>query len=864
MRKKLAVFIALAVMVSCLSGIPVSAASYSGEGAGTDENPYIITTVEEFNQIHSFKTAVFELRTPAESGITLNNPTPITNFKGKLYGKDGQNTINLNIDRSGSTERATLFDSIAENAILDNLVLTGDVTGGNTGYTSALVGYIAAGSNVQVTNISSYAAVTIHYAADSNLRSGGLIGAVYNNSASTNGTILIENCVNYGQITYTPETEQTADFGGVIGEIGSGNDTITVRNCENHGKILGAKSRLGGIVGKAMGPKATITGCKNFGEITTANAVGGIVGYTQNSVIDTCVNEGKIISSGSSTNGVGGILGKSNNISTPVSNCINKGEIRSSGTNVGGIVGFSAGNITGCVNEGLIFTDEKDDTSGTINIGGIAGYTDNTAAVVSGCENKGTVSAGFPVTDEQISKTTYTGGIVGQNRAASIVNCVNGADGAILGAYPENANPSNSSYFYEGGIVGQLYSGKKVSGCSNYGTLQGTDANLSAYFYCGGIAGLTMGGTVETSRNYGDMNRTTRQFGGIIGRFNTSGLISQCFNTGNITSTHNNGYTGGIAARVDAKACVIENCYNIGELESADFTGGLAGSSTVTVRNSYSIQPEKPAGDVLFGTGKNAEASNVYFNSFEGAWNDSGATGLSAVSLTDSSAYTGFDFTNVWEMKPVASNTDFPFPQLRANEHVQPFTAMYRVDIIQTGNGEVSPGGTVYAKGGQPFTIAIQPDNGYEMGSLLFNGAEIPGVQSDYTTPAITENSTITVNFTERIIAAPQPIGYTAAYISDDRSSSITFGKVEPGYGYQVLEWGIAYSEDRALLESSPDSCQKLKAETALSTQNQYGICVLGGIPSEGYYMKAYVVYCTEEAPEEKITVYDDAIVSVI
>ena len=234
MRKKLAVFIALAVMVSCLSGIPVSAVSYSGEGAGTDENPYIITTAEEFNQIHSFKTAVFELRTPAESGITLNNPTPITNFKGKLYGKDGQNTINLNIDRSGSTERATLFDSIAENAILDNLVLTGDVTGGNTGYTSALVGYIAAGSNVQVTNISSYAAVTIHYAADSNLRSGGLIGAVYNNSASTNGTILIENCVNYGQITYTPETEQTADFGGVIGEIGSGNDTITVRNCENH------------------------------------------------------------------------------------------------------------------------------------------------------------------------------------------------------------------------------------------------------------------------------------------------------------------------------------------------------------------------------------------------------------------------------------------------------------------------------------------------------------------------------------------------------------------------------------------------------------------------------------------------------
>lgn len=864
MRKTLAVLTAFTLLLSCFGGMTVFAATYSGAGKGIAGDPYIITTAEQFAQMSIFTTAEFELRAP-EEGLTLKNPVPIKNFKGILRGAEGQNVINLDIDRTGTTVRATVFDSIAGNAVLDNLVLEGTVTGGDTGYTSALVGYIVAGSNAQVTNITNNAKITINCTVAKDLRSGGIIGSVYNNTSSS-GNILIENCVNHGEIIYTCDVQQDADFGGVIGEIGAGSDTVTVKNCENHGKISGSKSRLGGVIGKAMGPNATITGCKNFGAITTANAVGGIVGYAQNSAIDNCVNEGKILSSGSSTNGVGGILGKSNTVSTPVSNCVNKGEIRSSGTNVGGIVGTASGNITSCINEGIVFTDEKDDTTEKINIGGITGFTNETEMVVSGCHNKGTVSAVFPVTEAALNTVTYIGGIVGQSRNPSIENCVNEAEGVISGEYPENVNPGGSSYFYEGGIAGYLNNGKKISNCSNYGELRAInpDNKNNARLFCGGIAGFTMGGTIETSSNHGDMNRTARQFGGIIGRFNTSGLISQCFNTGKIESIYSIGYTGGIAARVDHAACVIENCYNVGEMESKENTGGLAGSSTVTVRNSYSIQPEKPAGDVLFGIGKNAVPSNVYFNSFEDARNDGKGTGLSAVQLTDSSAYAGFDFTNVWEIKPAANNTDFPFPQLRANPHTQPYTAMYRVDITKMENGEVSPDGTVYAKGGVPFTIVITPDDGYEVGSLLFNEAEIPGVQSSYTTPALTQNSTIAVTFSERTVIAPQPQGYTAVYIPEDRSGSITFGKVEPGYGYQVLEWGIAYSEDRALLESAPDSCQKLKSETTLSAQNQYGICVLGNIPPEGYYMKAYVVYCTEEAPGEKITVYDDAIVPVI
>ena len=865
MRKTLAVLTAFTLLLSCFGGMTVFAATYSGDGSGIKGDPYIITTPEQFAAMNTFSTAEFELRAP-EEGLTLENPVLIKNFKGILRGAEGQNVINLKIDRTGTSTRAAVFDSITENAVLDNLVLEGTVTGGDTGYTSALVGYIVTGSNVQVTNITNNADITINCTVAKDLRSGGIIGSVYNNNTSSNGNILIENCVNHGKIIYTCDVQQDADFGGVIGEIGVGGDTVTVKYCENHGKILGAKSRLGGVIGKAMGPKATITGCKNFGEITTANAVGGIVGYAQNSAIDSCVNEGKIISSGSSTNGVGGILGKSNTVSTPVSNCVNKGEVRSSGTNVGGIVGTASGNITSCTNEGTVFTDEKDDTTGSINIGGITGFTNETAMVVSGCHNKGMVSAVFPVTEAVLNTVTYIGGIVGQSRNPSIENCINEAEGAISGEYPENLNPGGSSYFYEGGIAGYLYKGKKISNCSNYGELRGInlDNKNNARIFCGGIAGFTMGGTIETSSNHGDMNRTARQFGGIIGRFNSSGVISQCFNTGNIESIYSIGYTGGIAARVDHAACVIENCYNVGELESNEYTGGLAGSSTVTVRNSYSIQPEKPMGDVLFGIGKNAVPTNVYFNSFEGARNDSKATGLSAAQLTDSNAYAGFDFTNVWKIKPADNNTDFPFPQLRANPHTQPYTAMYRVDITKTENGEVSPDGTVYAKGGVPFTIVITPDDGYEVGSLLFNGAEIPGVQSSYTTPALTQNSTIEVTFSERAVIAPQPVGYTAAYIPEDRSGSITFGKVDSGYGYQVLEWGIVYSEDRALLENSPDACQKLKSETALSAQSQYGICVLGNIPSEGYYMKAYIVYCTEEAPEEKITVYDDAIVPVI
>jgi len=202
--------------------------------------------------------------------------------------------------------------------------------------------------------------------------------------------------------------------GGIVGRM-----TIqgTISNCTNYASVNATAKNAGEIVGAAYytdtnadgtAKEMFIDGCHNYGTVTGAVAVGGIVGLSCANVT-SCTNEKEIATSGYS---IGGIVGEQRNYGE-VKNCTNVASITN---NVNENNKYGTGGIVGWVryednateykaNE--IIQIEGNTNSGSVlstgnNAGGIIGTVYN-AAVVTGNTNKA----------NEIKGVTFAAGIVG-------------------------------------------------------------------------------------------------------------------------------------------------------------------------------------------------------------------------------------------------------------------------------------------------------------------------------------------------------------------------------------------------------------------------------------------------------------------
>jgi len=192
----------------------------------------------------------------------------------------------------------------------------------------------------------------------------------------------------------------------------------------------------------------------------------------------------------------------------------------------------------------------------------------------------------------------FAGGIVGYAMASTIDNCANRNTPII----------SSSSSAYEtsntGGIVGYAVEGA-ISRCSNTG---GITSPASA-------AGCT---------------------GGLVGQATSLTTLRDSYNTGTISSTSSLTRLGGIAGNITTRVS-IQNFYNVGLLNGVGTTGGIAGNitadSTAYARNFYSLDT---TASTVVGTSSGAQWVNILR--------------LTDTQMRQQSSFTGFDFTNVWEM----------------------------------------------------------------------------------------------------------------------------------------------------------------------------------------------------------------------
>ncbi|MEG0649189.1 MAG: GLUG motif-containing protein, partial [Oscillospiraceae bacterium] len=263
---------------------------------------------------------------------------------------------------------------------------------------------------------------------NSGITVGGVVGY------SDVGTVT--NCYNTGAIT--SQTEQ-AKVGGVVGNNYGG----TVTNCHNTGAVYGYT--VGGVVGNSF--SNTVKNCYNEGTVKGGGDVGGVVGKSSGGTLDSCHNTGEIISVGNNINAnVGGVIGlnDSGNEAVQVTNCYNTGAVSGAGEQIkaGGVVGKNNGIITNCHNTGAVSATGKDTKAGGVagmhvlgnqitncyNTGAVSGGLGNAFAVggvagtcdgkTTNCYNTGAVSGAVP------NSMVNVGGVAGKSDNKNVItNC---------------------------------------------------------------------------------------------------------------------------------------------------------------------------------------------------------------------------------------------------------------------------------------------------------------------------------------------------------------------------------------------------------------------------------------------------------
>ena len=236
----------------------------------------------------------------------------------------------------------------------------------------------------------------------------------------------------------------------------------------------------------------------------------GLFGLARNAVIkNTIISDATITSQNSVRAGM--IAAFANN--TDVLNCTADGMIHANGT-LGGI------------------------------IGSCTGVTDTT--FVANCVNNAV-----------FENTPQTGGIIGhcESKASSAVvieNCI---------------NYSNISSWWAGGIASKIYGKVVVKKCENYGTIQSVQAGGGVVGQIGLHSSYLSDCLVEDCINHEGADVISYASGGIVGRSGMA-IVTRCVNNALITG-HIEGDTLwaiGIAGGITGVGGVVSNCYNRGDV----------------------------------------------------------------------------------------------------------------------------------------------------------------------------------------------------------------------------------------------------------------------------------------------------------
>ncbi len=667
---------------------PSSIAKFSGEinGNGKKISNFkslngFIGNIEKMGSLKNIEFENLEINCTGKSacsliekstGATLNNITisgtsKVTSDKNHVAALIGNTTGVLNAEQITvhadilSTFRANggftgyvggVFGYLNTTELnIKNIIITGTVTS-DSSYLGGVIGRVRfKNPNGLIDSISSSATITYNGLTGVGSHIGGIIG--HASSLGGSGKSQIKNISFSGNIN--ADSSKVSHVGGALGYLGGldSTDYIETFNVSvSPGGNIECRSPLndGAYCGGAIGMMANFAELKNsssFATVTGDTYVGGLVGYTRASLIDSSSSNGNV-------------------------NCFNG--------SCGGLVGYAylQSQIKNSHSFGNVTYDDSLETK--TNFGGLIGYA----------------RAGISISDSSYQGSSvvggsYTGGLIGYVTASTIEHQVN-ISNSFVKANSVKTIEGSITNLRAGGFIGRMD--------INYITMEISDsfadvANLQAPYSIGGFIALIDSANnalikIRKSFSTGSAsfltdNPINNHFGGFIGSLYGPGAtsnfdIKDSYSTMNLsTSVFNNGNLyvslGGFIGRTSYANTTIENVYSsLSELDgqSLAFHGGAylgreLYAAQHNVNDSFFISNLKnfsTAADYLVG-GKPAASTMILSNTFYSSTAtctgstpcDGSNGGLSApVSNFQTGIIPNWDFSNIWEHR----TSDFP------------------------------------------------------------------------------------------------------------------------------------------------------------------------------------------------------------
>ena len=502
------------------------------------------------------------------------------------------------------------------------------------------------------------------------------------------------------------------------------NLTVEGEICPGEGVDGGYYSSVGSVAGQCDG--GTIINCTSGVNITgyTEGTVGGIVaGADDGGTIENCRYTGTIdITIGDTTMGMGGIVGQASDCT--VENCENAGTVISD-IHTGGVVGRnnSGGEVLNCRNSGYV------KSSGNRASGGVVG--DNYGEIKNSY-NIGTVTG----------SGGWTGGVTGHNVAESSPNAKTG------------------------GIVENCYNAGTVSGSGSVGGVVGHNNSSVSHT-----------AIVRSSYNTGTVTGGSRT-GGVVG-YIESGVVENCYNTGDVTGSVDGSDAGGVVGRIEGNVngneSTVSNCYNTGDVTGSGNAGGVVGkmdSESNTVSYCYYLEQDGLPG---IGTAVTGTVTDV--------------TSKTADEFADPGSFPNLDFKNTWT---IADMGGFKRPVLKgAQETAVTYTVTVNGSCAeQSGAGKYSEGVSV--------TVSAGGRAGYRFAGWTASGVDLADASAETVTFEMPDNDvTLTAEWNyivipgeptyRPIINEPENGGVTTAPTRPEEGDTVTVSP-EPDEGYEVDE----------------------------------------------------------------------------
>lgn len=418
----------------------------------------------------------------------------------------------------------------------------------------------------------------------------GLFGSVHSGATLSNVN-LVDVDVKAGH-----------NIGALAGDIGSGG---LIENVTVTGNISGADA-VGGVVGFLSNAK--IKNSHANVNVKSESRAGGLIstGGGDDAIIENSTSRGTVSSTG---RGVGGLAGEASVVIKSSSSATVTSTHNGKATDIGGLVGRNTpfrGEITDSFATGDVHAINGD------NVGGLIGGTGaNTTSPTTNSYATGTVTG-----------KTNVGGLIGVNNGMSIT----------------------SSY-----ATGEVYGVDSVGGLLGY------------HFHNNAI--------VQKSYATGKVIATGDNVGGLIGETKDASRVIDTYARGNVAGNENVGGLIGFNPN-----STVERSYATGEVTGVGQVGGLIGQN-------------------IFGK-YSPNAPNYYDSQTTGQSDSKGGTGLLTAVLTDvankESTYKNWNFKGVWDMEP----NDYPIFALFADINELPWAKDKITEATEKGYISGYPDGT--------------------------------------------------------------------------------------------------------------------------------------------------------------------------